>query len=116
MTCLLRLFLGMMFRNLSGGSCRVFRGGCWYFFARSCQSAFRLINDPGNRNNNPGFRLLLFIVMPEIRHSRMVGQCVDNDQTLHHVLEFSRQRDFYPPPLVKDNFKGGGGSISNKII
>jgi len=38
-------------------------------------------NDPVNRTNNPGFRFLQFIVMPKIRHSRMVSQCVDNDQT-----------------------------------
>lgn len=55
--------------------------------------------------------------MPEIRHSRMVGQCVDNDQTLHHVPEFSRQRDISPPPLVEDNFKGGGGySVLSTVI
>jgi hypothetical protein len=39
------------------GSDRVIRGGSWYGLARLCRSANRNNNDPGNRNNNLGFRL-----------------------------------------------------------
>ncbi|MCP5085194.1 MAG: SUMF1/EgtB/PvdO family nonheme iron enzyme [Rhodobacteraceae bacterium] len=40
------------------GSNRVNRGGAWNNDARNCRSAYRNRNDPGNRNDNIGFRLL----------------------------------------------------------
>jgi len=41
------------------GSNRVIRGGSWNNSARNCRSAYRNGNDPGNRRNNLGFRLVL---------------------------------------------------------
>ena len=41
------------------GSHRVVRGGSWYDTAYYCRSARRLINDPSDRYNNHGFRLVL---------------------------------------------------------
>ncbi len=35
------------------------RGGSWYNNPRNCRSAYRNRNDPGNRNNNYGCRVLL---------------------------------------------------------
>ncbi len=43
----------------STGSDRVFRGGCWYDYARRCRSANRNSNAPCNRNSCLGFRLVL---------------------------------------------------------
>jgi hypothetical protein len=40
------------------GSNRVNRGGSWNNNARNCRSANRNNNDPDNRNNDLGFRLL----------------------------------------------------------
>ncbi|MBF0452797.1 MAG: SUMF1/EgtB/PvdO family nonheme iron enzyme [Candidatus Magnetomorum sp.] len=37
---------------------RVVRGGSWNNNARNCRSANRNRNEPGNRNNNLGFRLV----------------------------------------------------------
>ncbi|MBU0754151.1 MAG: hypothetical protein KJ645_03365 [Planctomycetes bacterium] len=39
-----------------GSSNRVDRGGSWNNNPRNCRSANRNNNDPGNRNNNLGFR------------------------------------------------------------
>ncbi len=39
------------------GSSRVFRGGSWNFYARSCRSATRYYNAPDYRHYYPGFRL-----------------------------------------------------------
>ncbi|MCP4266109.1 MAG: SUMF1/EgtB/PvdO family nonheme iron enzyme [Candidatus Brocadiaceae bacterium] len=38
---------------------RVIRGGSWDNNARNCRSANRNRNNPDNRNNNTGFRLVL---------------------------------------------------------
>jgi hypothetical protein len=39
---------------------RVLRGGSWNNNGRNCRAANRNSNEPGNRNNNIGFRVLLF--------------------------------------------------------
>lgn len=39
------------------GTRRVVRGGSYWNNARNCRSAYRDENDPGNRNDNVGFRL-----------------------------------------------------------
>ena len=41
------------------GSFRVLKGGCWFFFARDCRSAYRLKRDPEIRNCLYGFRLAM---------------------------------------------------------
>ena len=43
----------------SSGSCRVLRGGSWYYFARNCRSANRFYGVPASRRSSRGFRLLL---------------------------------------------------------
>ena len=42
----------------TGGSYRVYRGGCWYDDARDCRSAYRYWDSPGIRIHGLGFRLL----------------------------------------------------------
>ena len=42
----------------ASGSRRVYRGGGWYNYAQNCRSAYRLWNEPGNRLNGLGFRLV----------------------------------------------------------
>jgi hypothetical protein len=37
----------------------VIRGGSWNNTAENCSAGYRNSNDPANRNNNLGFRLLL---------------------------------------------------------
>ena len=39
------------------GSFRMMRGGCWFYFARDCRSAYRLKRDPDVRNSIYGFRV-----------------------------------------------------------
>jgi len=39
------------------GTNRVIRGGSWNNHARNVRAAYRNWNDPGNRNDNLGFRL-----------------------------------------------------------
>ena len=41
------------------GSCRVQRGGSWYYDARYCRSSLRGYDGPGNRYNDRGLRLVL---------------------------------------------------------
>jgi formylglycine-generating enzyme required for sulfatase activity len=40
------------------GSARVIRGGSWSSEGRNCRSAYRLGDEPGNRNLNHGFRVV----------------------------------------------------------
>ncbi len=40
------------------GENRVLRGGSWINNGRNCRSAYRNMNDPGNRNDNAGLRLV----------------------------------------------------------
>ena len=46
----------------SPGSLRCLRGGSWNNNAVNCRSANRNVNEPANRNNNNGFRVLLGVV------------------------------------------------------
>ncbi|MFZ4428352.1 MAG: SUMF1/EgtB/PvdO family nonheme iron enzyme [Saprospiraceae bacterium] len=45
-------------RALIVGTNRVLRGGSWNNNAENCRSANRNNNNPDNRNNNIGFRLV----------------------------------------------------------
>jgi len=56
------------------GTNRVNRGGSWNNDAGNCRSANRNRNDPGNRNNNLGFRLSLAPQLsPKARMGRNPG-------------------------------------------
>ncbi|MBN1467019.1 SUMF1/EgtB/PvdO family nonheme iron enzyme [candidate division KSB1 bacterium] len=50
------------------GSNRLLRGGSWNNNAQNCRSAYRNRDDPGNRDNNVGFRL---VFVPQL--TGMVG-------------------------------------------
>lgn len=54
------------------GERRVLRGGSWINNGRNARSAYRNDNEPGNRNDNIGFRLAL---------ARRGGGCRPMDQT-----------------------------------
>ena len=54
------------------GERRVLRGGSWINNGRNARSAYRNHNEPGNRNDNNGFRLAL---------ARRGGGCRPMDQT-----------------------------------
>jgi formylglycine-generating enzyme required for sulfatase activity len=41
------------------GSQRVFRGGCYFFFASGCRSAYRIRGLPSYRGHDGGFRVAL---------------------------------------------------------
>ena len=44
-------------KGAPSGSFKVLRGGCWFFYARDCRSAYRLKREPTLRNCIYGFRL-----------------------------------------------------------
>jgi formylglycine-generating enzyme required for sulfatase activity len=52
-------------QGAASGSNRVIRGGSWDNNANNCRSAQRNNNDPGNRNNNIGFRAVLAPAQPD---------------------------------------------------
>ena len=47
-------------------SARVVRGGSWNNNARNVRAAYRNQNEPGNRNNNLGFRCLRIHARAEV--------------------------------------------------
>jgi hypothetical protein len=51
---------------------RVLRGGSWNNNRDNCRCAYRNRNDPGNRNNDIGFRVC---VGPHIEHAPRVPCC-----------------------------------------
>jgi len=51
--------LGAWVAGPSSGSDRVLRGGSWNNNATNCRSAYRNNNEPANRNNNIGLRLVV---------------------------------------------------------
>ena len=62
-----RRFAGMYWNDLGwqpSGSNRVIRGGSWNNNGRNCRSANRNNNNPSNRNNNIGFRVVLAPAQP----------------------------------------------------
>jgi len=60
----------MQLRSTVEGSNRVLRGGSWNNNESNCRVANRNNNNPDNRNNNYGFRLVL---VPAHRHSRIAA-------------------------------------------
>jgi len=51
--------------HFSKGSDRVIRGGSWNSNARNVRAAYRNRNDPGNADNNLGFRPPEFRLLPD---------------------------------------------------
>ena len=49
----------------ASGSNRVFRGGSWYAYARSCRVSYRLSSNPGTRSHDRGFRLVMVLQSPD---------------------------------------------------
>ena len=84
------------------------RGGSWNNNARNCRSANRNNNDPGNRNNNLGFRLLQFIVMSEVYCLWIVCQYVDNDQTALQC-RYLPDKEMYKLAASGRDLESGGG-------
>ena len=44
-------------KELAGTQQRALRGGAWNDNDLNCRAAYRLVNDPHNRNNDRGFRV-----------------------------------------------------------
>ena len=59
-----RAAFGRWERSWIGPYRRVLRGGSWNNNARNCRAANRNRNEPGNRNNNIGFRLCFRLHFP----------------------------------------------------
>ena len=57
----------------SSGMSRVLRGGCCYYGARQCRSAFRHRDSPGNRRNHGGFRVALETDVSNTGSAREIG-------------------------------------------
>ncbi|MDB9384011.1 SUMF1/EgtB/PvdO family nonheme iron enzyme [Nodularia spumigena CS-584] len=49
------------------------RGGSWNNNPRNCRSAYRNNNDPDNRNNNIGFRVVVSAASALLCQSRRMG-------------------------------------------
>jgi len=58
-----------------GGEGRVLRGGSWINNGRNCRSAYRNRNEPGNRNDNIGFRL------SPARHAECIARRIDKERS-----------------------------------
>ncbi|MCB1806409.1 MAG: hypothetical protein KDK04_15125 [Candidatus Competibacteraceae bacterium] len=52
------------------------RGGSWNNDADNCRSAYRNHNDPGNRNNNLGFRVASTSAPPDGCGLRITALCI----------------------------------------
>lgn len=76
----------------SGGS-RVLRGGSWDYFARSCRSAYRCYHDPGDRDDDVGFRLSRGLENEEILNEevRRGGQ-TKRPEALTEILTYKWHR------------------------
>ena len=68
------------------------RGGSWINNGRNARSANRNSNEPGNRNNNVGFRLALAQVAVETKLDQMHVLTAARRQTAKALRQVSRLR------------------------
>jgi hypothetical protein len=76
----------------------VLRGGSWNNNPRNCRSAYRNRNEPGNRNDNYGCRVLLCLHFRAcLTGGPRIGPTKDGSSVVPEVLTLSLRRRPVPP-------------------
>ncbi|MBD3335741.1 MAG: SUMF1/EgtB/PvdO family nonheme iron enzyme [Candidatus Eisenbacteria bacterium] len=94
---------------MEAGSNRVIRGGNWNNNAQNCRSANRNNNNPGNSNNNIGFRLASSCTGLTVRIQGCGLRAIGHDQATGPVPPNGGRRRWSPGRLVGKHAEGRPG-------
>lgn len=94
-------------RRRKRGTTLRLRGGAWNNNGNNCRSAYRNNNDPDNRNNNIGLRVVVSVALTLRGQNRCKG--------LHRAYRMSPDRAPAMRVTASEYKRGLGGLVGRKV-